>query len=331
MSRSELQECVSNVAERYALRTLDGSTHALGLHQGTLVDVSEFDGVIELRFGSPLANIGDEILEHFAGFRHCAEAGIPTVWINGLMERDASGHEKASNNACVIRIDKTRLDQLGVDALLRIPDTIAHDLHEHGAPHALPCGGCGQKTATTLAFVDAAYAWFCTDCWQELNFHSSGGKLGKEQKVKWSLAIPLLAVLTVLGALGWGYLQQPKRLDRFGFYSTLLPVGWAFVVCLVVPSLSGGVTRALRLLLMVSVVISVLAGNIWGYRSFVVQQVEQEVKQPVVPPNWMESVSLYFAALPKIGGSEVPFLLGGIIGAWIGLRMLRREEYVRIR
>ncbi len=38
----------------------------------------------------------------------------------------------------------------------------------------------------------------------------------------------VLAVLTAVGGLIWGFLQQPQRLDRLGFLSMLLPAGWAF-------------------------------------------------------------------------------------------------------
>jgi hypothetical protein len=74
------------------------------------------------------------------------------------------------------------------------------------------------------------------------------------------------------------------------------------------------------------VVISLLAGDTWGYRSFSAQQIEKEGDRPIILPGWFESVELYFAHCRVGGRGEVPYLLAGFAGAWIGLRLLKSAE-----
>ena len=93
MKRRELRQHMEQVAEELSFRWVDKSKRFLGIHRGVLVEVSEWDGEVSFKFSSPTAHIGDEFLEDFAGFKHLPEAGIPTNWVTGLMERDASGRD----------------------------------------------------------------------------------------------------------------------------------------------------------------------------------------------------------------------------------------------
>jgi hypothetical protein len=102
-------------------------------------------------------------------------------------------------------------------------------------------------------------------------------------------------------------------------------------LCWAIARISGGVNPMLRFSLFASVVVSVLAGNIWGYRSHIVQEAEKQVGERVVGPGWMESVEIYFAALPKIWRGEILFLIGGVLGSWIGLRLLKSAETVDVK
>ncbi len=76
---------------------------------------------------------------------------------------------------------------------------------------------------------------------------------------------------------------------------------------------------------------SVLAGNIWGFRSFVMQHIEQPANRVVTELGWVESIKLYFAALPNSWQGEAPFLLAGLVGAWIGLKLLKNEETIDVQ
>jgi len=330
MSTTQLQDYLHDLSDRYRWRDIKKLACFLGVHRGIYVVASEREGVIFLKFFSPGADLRQQIAAHFAGFHHCEEGGLPLSWLEVSQERDKRGRESPSVHGCLLRIDSGRLEQIGEKRLLELPDLVASDLQEQGAPDSIPCQKCREKPSEILSLIDGALTAFCGACWSEVESQAPSGKLFKGHGVRWRRTLPALFACTVAGALIWGYLQQPDRLDRFGLLSILFPVGWALAVCCVVGSLSPGVTRSLRLSIFASVVLTVLAGNTWGFRSFLVQRMEQQLNRPVAPPDWFETVRLYFSALPQISKSEAPFFLGGIIGAWIGLRLLKREEYVEI-
>ncbi len=331
MKRRELRQCMERLAEEHSFRWVEKSKRFLGIRRGIIVEVSEWDGEVAFRFSSPTVQVGDEILEDFAGFTHLADAGIPTNWIKGLIERDANGGEHVSDRACGLSIDTNRIDYIGVNSFTQIPDVVAEDFHAHGASQTLPCSKCGKREATIVGLLNSAYSPMCLDCWKDLQFQTSGGKLATEQSVNWLLVIPTLAVLTAVGGYIWGFLQQPQHIERLGFFAMLLPAVWAFGLCWAIRAVSGGVTRMLRLSLFASTIISVLAGNIWGFRSFAIQQIENEVNQPVIAPAWLESIQLYFVAFPNAWQGEIPFVVGGVLGAWFGLRLLKSEETIDVQ
>ena len=179
--------------------------------------------------------------------------------------------------------------------------------------------------------VNYAHATLCETCWQDLQLQAPAGRLPVNPEVRWAVVVPCLSALTVLGALAWGFLQQPDRVDRLGSAVYGIPLAWAFFLTWAMASVSGGVSRLLRVALCGSVLLSVLAGNIWGYRSFAIQQMEKRVGQPVEGLNLTESVRFYFDGLPQIWQGEAPFFLGGFFGAWIGLRYLKSQETIRLQ
>ena len=331
MKRRELRQHIERLAKELGFRWVDKTKRFLGIHRGILIEVCEWDGDVSFKFSSPTAHIGDQLLEDFSGFTHLAAAGIPTTWIRGLMERDANGREHASDGSCGLSINTNQIDSIGIETFEQIPDRVAEDLHDHGASETLTCVNCGQKEASTVALLNYAYTPMCDDCWSDLQFHASSGKLATEQSVNWLFVIPTLALLTAAGGLIWGFFQQPQHLDSFDFVLMLLPAAWAFGLCWAIRYVCGGVTRMLRISSFVSVTISVLAGNIWGYRSFAVQQIEKQVNQPIIGPGWAESVHLYFMAFPKIWQGEVSFLIGGVFGAWIALQWLKSQETIDVQ
>jgi len=331
MKRRELRECMERLAGRHQLRFVEKSKCFLGIERGVIVELSEWDAVVTAKLWSPTADIGHQVLEDFAGFVKWHEAGLPTSWISALMESDANGRERISKSGCSVLVDAKRLESIGIDRFMEIPMLLVQDLHAHGASETLRCTACGQKDAVIVALANFAYSPLCHECWQDMQFHATGGKLATQQSVRWPLVLAVLGVLTILGGMAWGFLQQPERLNRFGFFAMLLPAIWAYGLCWAINLVSGGVTRLLRLTLCGSVMLSVLAGNMWGYRSFVVQQMEKRLHQPVLGPGWSDSAQLYFSALPDMWQSEAPFFAGGLIGAWIGLRLLKSEESIDLR
>ena len=331
MKRRELREWMERLADHYQLRWAEKSKCFLGIYEGILVRVSEWEGVVTLQLGSPTADCGEEISEAFAGFTHCDEGGLPTSYIQALMSADSEGTKRASRQFCAVELDGSRLEKLGSERFLLIPQLVAEDLHAHGAEGSLPCATCGQDGASVLALISYVSAPLCESCWQEVQFSTSAGRLQTEQSVRWLVVLPALCVLTAVGGYAWGYLQQPERLSRLNIVGLMLPVAWAFGLCLVITFLSGGVTRALRVALCVSVVISVLVGNVWGFRSFAIKQVAEKLGRQVEGPSWPDSIRLYFKMLPDIWTSEVYFFLGGLLGAWIGLRMLKNQGTIQVQ
>jgi hypothetical protein len=261
MFHNNLQMCLEQMAHRYALRWTQRTKRYLGLHRGIVVDACEREGVLTITFSSPTAEVGELVLEDFHAFAHCAEAGLPTAWVKGRMEVDG-GRARVSDHSCLISIDQQRMAEIGEDLFLRIPDIIADDLHARGAQSSLRCADCGTNEATTVGLLEYTYTALCDACRDRaLRGDASGSLLGR-RRVDWRRVLPLLAVLTGAGGYGWGYIQQPERLDQLTWNAVLLPVLWAFGLCWVVYWRRIPVTRALRLLLFGSVIASVLLGNI---------------------------------------------------------------------
>lgn len=317
MKTNELRECFQQLVECYSLRYLKKRKRYLGIFKGLCVDASEFDGQIALQFVSPSADIGEQVLEEFAGFQHWIEAGHPASWIRGRVVRD-----QVDSHGCTVVIDAGRLERMGLEQFLDIPNLIAQDLQEFGAVDSAACANCNRQPVTVVGLVDWQYSWFCRECWENLAIEADQGRIPVAQSVNWPLAAAIIFVLTIVGALGWGALQQPGQ--RPGFYSLMLPpMLWGFALCAVLVRFRVGVSPWLRLAICASVILSVLAGNVWGFRSSLPQQLQSI--------DWYDAVWLYFTVqLPLNFGDEVPFLAGGLIGAWIGLRFLKSEESVAV-
>lgn len=331
MKRHELRACTERLARECGLRWLKKSKRYIGVHRGMIVDLAEWEGEVTFNFSSPTAELADEAAAGFTGFTHLAGAGIPAEWIKGVAERDGRGNVSTSNSSCRLLIDTHQIDAIGLEAFEQIPSLAAADFLAHGASETLGCVECGEKAAQTVGLLNYAHTPLCNDCWQDLQFRTSGGKLATQQTVRWIRVLPALAALTVLGSLIWGFVQQPEHVEHLGQLTMIGPCLWAIGLCRIVVRVSGGVTRALRISLFVSVAISVLAGNIWGFRSFAIEQFKQQGNQIVIGPGWMESVHWYFSALPNNWQGEAPFFLCGALGAWVGLRFLKRAESIDVQ
>jgi hypothetical protein len=314
MSRAAMREMLTRLTDRYQWRHLPRTSEALGMHRGVGVHVQEFDGELSFCFFAPGANVGDEILEHFQGFRHAAEAGLPIEWFKGRVEDD---------NSCVLHIDAERLNQIDQDLFFRIPDVVAQDFHAHGAAEELPCSECAAQPARAIAVVGNAFSCLCGPCWDELQSQAPAGKLKTAQEIHWRKVWPLLGIATVAGTLIWGYLQQP-HLKSSPWWLLFFPFVYAFVLFDLVRRTGSGVNRALRGCLFASVIVVVLAGNVWGFRTALAQQ------QPGIGLG--EAIRLYFTLwLPDHLKEEMPFLIGGILGAGFALTWLREKEKVAVR
>ena len=169
MSRRGLRDCMQRFAERYQLRYLEKYKRFVALYRGIGLSICESDSTITLGFFCPSVDIGDQILEDFAGFCHCEEAGVPTAWIAALRELDTNSKsgQTTSHRGCVLQIYKNRLQLIGVEKFMEIPEIVARDLYEYGATDSWACDMCGQQQAATDAFFDGAYASLCNGCWSQ--------------------------------------------------------------------------------------------------------------------------------------------------------------------
>ena len=110
MSHSELRARLTQLAGLYQLRHDEAKDRFLGIHRGVAIDASEADGVVTLVFGSPTADLRDEITEGFGGFRHCAEAGLEITWFTSSQQRDADGNVSTSPHRCVLEINDSSFE-----------------------------------------------------------------------------------------------------------------------------------------------------------------------------------------------------------------------------
>jgi tetratricopeptide (TPR) repeat protein len=170
MDHRELKDCMQSLAERYQLQYLEEYKRFVGFHRGIGVNACEHEGVITLAFFSPSADIdiSTQIIEDFGGFGNCAEAGLPTNWIEVLKELDVKQRSglTRSHRGCVLWIDKYRLKLIGIEKLMEIPEIVARDLYEYGATESWVCDNCSKQSATD-AFLDGVYASLCNRCWQQ--------------------------------------------------------------------------------------------------------------------------------------------------------------------
>jgi len=331
MIHDDPRVCLEQLVHRYRLRWTQRTKCFLGLHRGIVVDACEREGILTIMFSSPTAEVGELVLTDFDAFAHCAEAGLPTAWIKGRMEVDGV-HARVSDHSCSFWIDQRRMAEIGYDLFIRIPDIIADDLHARGASGTMRCAACGTNEATAVGLLEYTYTPLCDTCRDRALRGEASLRLLGRRRVDWRRVLPLLAVVTGAGAYGWGYIQQPQRLDQFSWVAAmLLPVAWAFGLCWVIYWRRIPVTRTLRVLLFGSVIASVLIGNIWGFRSRMIDQARQQFNQQVTGPGWPTSVKLYFSALPQSWKWEAPFLLEGLVGAWIALRTLKRPETLDVQ
>jgi len=130
MTRLKIRDCMQLLAERYELKCLEKHRRFQGVYRGIGIEVSESDEVMTLVLDSPSADLEEEAAKGFAGFRHCAEARVPSEWLASSQER--------TRHRCLVHITQRRLDLIGLAGFLDIPHAVARDFHEHGATEGVP-------------------------------------------------------------------------------------------------------------------------------------------------------------------------------------------------
>jgi hypothetical protein len=301
-----MRSYLDRLRTRYGLRELAGYEY-LGLHRGVTLHVVEYQGEVTLLLRAPQARLGDEIRAGFPGFQHYSGAGLPPAWLRGRSEDDSS---------VLLQIDHTRLREIGMEKALQAPELLVQDLHAHGAAAELLCGRCGQRPAKVVGLIPLTYACFCEPCWQQLPDREGTGS----GAVRWKLVLAVLVLLGALGVASWGMLRQGNGAGGFLF---LVPFVYGWVVATVAAAVARGISVGLRVAIFLAVFLVILAGN---YLAF-----QKGIPHRGLPMDWVAAgLEGYFGnRLVEHWQEELPYVLSGWLGAWVGLtwhRMLRRPR-----
>jgi hypothetical protein len=315
-----MRSYLDRLSGRYGLRELGAGYEYLGLCRGVTIHVVEYQGEVALLFQAPQARVGEESRTGFPGFAHWREAGLPPDWLRSRPEDDHS---------VLLQIDHARLREIGMEKALQAPDLLVQDLHAHGAAAELPCGRCGQRPARVAGLVQLTYAYFCDACWQQLPDREAGGG---RRPVRWPWVLPVLVLLSAVGIWGWGMLRQGNRAGGLlplvpqgnlaGGLLLLVPLVYGWVVATLTAAAARGIRAGLRIAIFLTVLLVVVAGNYWGFQAGIPRQGAHV--------DWVAGLERYFGThLADHWQEELPFVLSGLLGVWIGLtwhRLLRRPR-----
>jgi hypothetical protein len=310
MTLLRIQDYLQPLVERTGWREIGPGYEYLGIHRGVTVHVVEYAGRVTFLFHAPAVNLVEQQAQSFQGFRHWAAAGLPTGWIEG---RPGDVH------SCLLRANIARLGEIGHKRFQRLPDLIADDFQALGAPEQVTCQSCGKQPATIAALVNSAYTSLCATCWQQLRAQTPGDH--PDGAVRLARVVPVWVIGSLLGLVAWGLLKQEKPNEVLLF---VLPLVYGWVLGTAVRRTRTRVNLALGAALFASVVVVLWAGNVWGFRA--------SLGAPKEPPAWAEVWQEYFTVqLRQHLDEELPYLVGGVLGLWLGLAWLQPLERSRVR
>lgn len=312
-------EALERLGEKYALRYLPHSRRWLGIYRGLGLDLSEAEGTIYGYFFSPGADIREQILEQFDGFTSLKENGVPTSWLRGNL----FGGNQLDPAGCLLELDASRLRSLKDEQFLDIPHCLADDLERFGGAEQLRgCTFCGVDAEPNMVHLGNHYEFACHDCLETLQEQARENQLPLNHPIQWKLAALALIVGTVLIGLIWGFLQQPAvQIEKSGLLMLAIPFGLSVGLAGLVSRLARGDSLWLRSVTLLCTFLGLTAGNIWGFRSMVLQQ---------MGITWPDAVTLYFRVqLVQNPEVELVYYFGGAIGAWCGVGLLKSAGLLR--
>lgn len=312
----EVSQFVDRLVERYNLRPYRVGRQYVGIHRAVGMHVLDFDGLCQFNFFAAGASLGVDTNEHFQGFRACAQGGILAEWFLGPVSDD---------HGCAVEIDDERLEQLGIERCLEIPDLVSRDFQAHGAPDPMPCSDCGAPS-TEVVSLDKTFSCLCVACHEKLREAAPQGELDVRGPVQWRKVWPRLVMAWLVGGTLWGILQDIEVVTETSLFIflLLLPVAYGFGVCYFVLRTGTGVNLRLRAAIAVTILAAVLVGNLWGYHTMLEQQA------PGI--GWALSSEAYFRIqLQHNPQGELPYFFGGVLGALMGFRHLRDVGRVKVR
>lgn len=320
MTLEEYEQCAVLIANSHQLRWVSSIRQYVGLCEGVIVSIAASEDSLTFGFYVDLPQWRRMLQNDYAELKQTLNAGVSHEWIYPI-----SNPERIYG--CTVVLNGERLESLGAEVVTTLPQVVVDDLHECGARSTQECQQCGQRAATEVLVVNAVLVASCQACTEEVQTQATAGRLRIEQSLRWDLAIPALVGLTLMGAMLWAGLQT---LPSFNFYFVLLPIGWAFGLSFWIGRIADGMTTLLRWLLLGSVTLSVLAGNIWGFRVHMLQRLQLEFPGQKFEVAWDDSVRIYFQLLPQIWRTELPYFFGGVIGAWASFRFFKDSETIEV-
>lgn len=169
MADADIATLIRQLAARYRLTYSKTDERYVGIYRGVQIEVHGGNGVVSFVFSSPTARLASEFVTGFSGFQHCKEAGLPLTWL-GSVGKDSPSHRAVDTAAergrglfctlwalilgllvgvmfvpkdpdstppdedrCRLHAYDHRIEKIGSELFLEIPDLVARDFHGHGA------------------------------------------------------------------------------------------------------------------------------------------------------------------------------------------------------
>lgn len=304
------------LAETYGLRSPKQSRQFLGIHRGICVHFYEVLGLLHLTFFSPTANvtIAEHELEYFQSFEHLRQAGIPTDWV----ERWKYGINPGQMSGCILVLSQENIEQLSNEQFEAIPELIARDLHATGAATEIAgCSICGKPNPHELFYHGNEFRCACTSCLEELQRRYPDGVIVDETPVRWFRAAAALLIGFFIFSLAWAWLQEKETSAK---YLLFVPFCGAIFFAQAIARFAEGNTLLLRLTTLAVTVGSVMLGNILA--------LESAAENLGIPLSLRDAAQFYFTQQLTPESQEGWYLLGGLLGAWLGSRILRAQSRI---
>jgi hypothetical protein len=321
MNAQGRQDLLEKLAAKYALRYVEKDNRYFGLCAGLIVDAWDSEGSLRIFVYSPTVNLpADAVINKGEGFPHIAQTPVPPDWVQFRMLGKTFDAQ-----SCFVELDGTRLATISETDVLGILEALALDFHAHGAsPDAPPCALCGEARAAQAIFANDHYQAACQACADRIRDFIPGRVVELEVPINWKKALTSLALWSVGFAVIWGYiLQSGHGIDtRVLFAGPFIGSIW---LCRALGKAAQGMSLGLRCLTVACILVSTLAGNIWGLKTELLKQWDADV-------TWLQTISAYFTqVVPAANGNEWYYLIGALAGTWLGFGWLKRQNVVRYR
>jgi hypothetical protein len=318
MKKPDLNALLEAFARKYDLRFVQREKRYLGLYCGICIDAWKCEGSLYFYFYSPTLQLTpDDILETPKGFPNLAKSAVPVEWVQFRMLSDS----ELDKQGFLIELSPARLAVISEDDFFSLPELILPDFRAHGASAEPPaCSLCGDPAGTHPMYANNVYQFACLPCFRKLHDVIPGGVVDYKIPIRWRQVARTLALWSVGFIVLWS-LVQSAGIGIPGPFLLAAPFAGSLFFCRAVGRAAEGMSLSLRLVTIGCILSCILIGNIWGFRAAVVRQWDI---------SWAQAVILYFTkAIPDPQGNEWCYLLGGLVGCWVGFNLLKKQNVVK--